>query len=97
MLTIKKIKIIFFFICLILSATVATAKAQYSDEQIRQIIIQQSISQYPGTCPCPYSIARNGSNCGGRSAYSKPGGRSPICYPTDISQEMVNQFRQRLK
>lgn len=79
------------------SSSLVIAQDRYSDEQIRQMIIQQSIAQYPGTCPCPYSTARNGSNCGGRSAYSKPGGRSPICYPTDISQQMINQFRQRLK
>ena len=37
-------------------------------------IIQDSISQYPGKCPCPYSIMSNGKKCGKRSAYSKPGG-----------------------
>lgn len=24
---------------------------------------------YPGNCACPYNHARNGSRCGGRSAY----------------------------
>lgn len=33
-----------------------------------------------GSCDCPYDYARNGSVCGGRSAYSRPGGREPICY-----------------
>lgn len=33
-----------------------------------------------GSCDCPYDYARNGSLCGGRSAYSRPGGRDPICY-----------------
>lgn len=37
-------------------------------------------SPYYGTCDCPYDRARNGSRCGGRSAYSRPGGRSPVCY-----------------
>lgn len=35
---------------------------------------------YVGTCDCPYDIMRNGQRCGGRSAYSRPGGRQPICY-----------------
>jgi hypothetical protein len=35
---------------------------------------------YVGTCDCPYDLMRNGRRCGGRSAYSRPGGRSPICY-----------------
>lgn len=37
-------------------------------------------SPYYGTCDCPYDRAKNGSRCGGRSAYSRPGGRSPVCY-----------------
>ncbi|KAB2766067.1 SH3 domain-containing protein [Brucella anthropi] len=35
---------------------------------------------YVGTCDCPYDVMRNGRSCGGRSAYSRPGGRSPVCY-----------------
>ena len=35
---------------------------------------------YVGTCDCPYDQMRNGRSCGGRSAYSKPGGRKPKCY-----------------
>ncbi|WP_430036406.1 SH3 domain-containing protein [Neorhizobium sp. BT27B] len=35
---------------------------------------------YVATCDCPYDLMRNGRKCGGRSAYSRPGGRSPQCY-----------------
>ncbi|GAB4063971.1 hypothetical protein GCM10028812_00300 [Ancylobacter sonchi] len=35
---------------------------------------------YVGTCDCPYDVMRNGRSCGGRSAYSRPGGRKPKCY-----------------
>lgn len=35
---------------------------------------------YVGTCDCPYDLMRNGRRCGGRSAYSRPGGREPACY-----------------
>lgn len=31
-------------------------------------------------CQCPYDIDAAGRRCGGRSAYSRPGGASPICY-----------------
>lgn len=41
------------------------------------IPIRNSIS---GSCQCPYDTDRRGRECGGRSAYSKPGGESPICY-----------------
>ncbi len=33
-----------------------------------------------GRCDCPYDLMRNGRLCGGRSAYSKPRDRSPVCY-----------------
>ena len=35
---------------------------------------------YDGPCPCPYSIASDGSRCGERSAYSRTGGAAPACY-----------------
>lgn len=71
----------------------ALANSSVSDEAIRLLMIQNSISSYPGACPCPYSVMRNGSQCGKRSAWSKPGGRSPLCYPTDISDGMVKKYR----
>lgn len=30
-------------------------------------------------CACPDDSMRNGRACGGRSAYSRPGGASPLC------------------
>lgn len=69
------------------------AQAELSDEQIKAKIIQQSIAAYPGTCACPYQVTRNGSRCGRRSAYSKPGGFAPLCYPQDVTSEMVERYR----
>ncbi|MFL2663144.1 MAG: thermonuclease family protein [Alphaproteobacteria bacterium] len=53
-------------------------------------MIQESIAQYPGKCPCPYSIMSNGKKCGKRSAYSKPGGYEPLCYISDIKKKNNN-------
>jgi uncharacterized protein YgiM (DUF1202 family) len=55
-----------------------------SDDAIRQALIEASIASYPGSCPCPYNVDRGGRRCGGRSAYSRPGGASPYCYPQDV-------------
>ena len=33
-----------------------------------------------GSCDCPYDFAKDGSRCGRRSAYDRPGGRAPVCY-----------------
>jgi hypothetical protein len=64
-----------------------------SDGEVRRAIIQTSLSAYPGPCPCPYNIMRNGRACGHRSAYSRPGGHSPICYASDITPAMIQQYR----
>jgi hypothetical protein len=36
-----------------------------------------------GSCDCPYDTDKRGRSCGARSAYSRPGGSSPICYERD--------------
>ena len=81
----------------ILVANTSFAASELTDAQVRQRMIQESIASYSGSCPCPYNSARNGSQCGSRSAYSKPGGASPLCYPKDISDAMVQQWRSRNK
>ncbi|UYA60991.1 hypothetical protein U1R68_08275 [Pectobacterium colocasium] len=68
---------------------------QISDEQIKERIIQESISSYSGNCPCPYNLARNGSKCGKRSAWSRVGGYSPICYKDDVTRKMIDDWKMR--
>jgi hypothetical protein len=75
------------------STTATYASDRLSESKIKQLIIQDSISNYPGNCPCPYNTARNGSSCGRRSAYSRPGGYAPICYESDVTQQMVHTYR----
>jgi hypothetical protein len=64
-----------------------------TDVQVRELMIKQSIASYPGNCPCPYNLASNGSQCGKRSAWSKPGGYAPLCYPADITDDMVRSYQ----
>ena len=35
---------------------------------------------------------RNGRRCGGNSAWSKGGGYSPLCYPSDVTQRMIDDY-----
>ena len=77
-----------------LPGTTAAQQAM-TDQQVRERMIAASIQSYSGNCPCPYNRASNGSRCGGRSAYSRPGGASPLCFPQDISDSMVESYRQR--
>ena len=71
-----------------------TTAPTLTDARIRKILIAESIAAYPGNCPCPHNAARNGSTCGGRSAYSRPGGAAPLCYPKDVTDEMVREYRE---
>ncbi len=34
-------------------------------------------------CLCPYDLDKRGNLCGGRSSWSKPSGKTPVCYTTD--------------
>ena len=73
----------------------ARASAGRTDAEIRQILVNQSIARYSGSCACPYNTDRGGRRCGGRSAYSRPGGASPLCYPTDVSAAAAEAYRAR--
>jgi hypothetical protein len=84
----------FAFFALGVVLAVTPALAFQSDAQVKQRIIRESIAGYAGPCPCPYSVMRNGRSCGGRSAYSRPGGAAPICYPADIGQAQVAAWRR---
>jgi hypothetical protein len=66
-----------------------------SDDKIKVLLIQESVSAYPGNCPCPYYTDRAGRQCGKRSAWSKPGGYSPLCYPSDVTSQMLENYRNR--
>ena len=70
-----------------------TSKVVRTDAEIKQEIIRQSIAGYSGSCPCPYNTDRAGRRCGRRSAYSRPGGESPLCYEGDVSKNMVDSYR----
>jgi hypothetical protein len=66
---------------------------------IAAIIVQASRAQYHAggrPCACPVDSMRNGRACGGRSAYSRPGGAAPLCYPSDVTAAMIESYRQRL-
>lgn len=74
-----------------------TGEAVLTAAAIAAIIVKTSRDQYYATghpCACPNDLMRNGRACGGRSAYSRPGGASPLCYPTDVTAEMIETYRR---
>ena len=82
-------------VCILAIPACTTTSAEPTDDEVRQQMIDESIRSYSGNCPCPYHRASNGSQCGRRSAYSKPGGAEPLCYKTDISDDMVEAYRKK--
>jgi len=66
-----------------------------SDEQIRHLLVAESIRIFPGKCPCPYSLEKKKSCfgkkckvrlCGRKSAWSRTptGYLGPLCFSTDV-------------
>ena len=76
------------------SLIAAPSFAQDRREVVRQILAE-SQAAYPGNCPCPENRDRAGRRCGKRSAWSKAGGYHPICYPDEVSDDMINQWISR--
>ncbi len=73
------------------------AVALATDTEVREHLISESLASYSGSCPCPYNMDSLGRRCGGRSAYSRPGGESPQCYPKDITDKDVRTFRDTVR
>ncbi len=63
------------------------------------LILRESREAYYSTgrpCACPDDHARNGSRCGARSANSRRGGAHPLCYPSEVTAEMIADRKQRV-
>lgn len=71
------------------------AAAAPSDAEVRKLLVQESRGAYSGNCPCPYDTDRAGRRCGKRSAYSRPGGEAPLCFDSDVTQGMIEEYRKR--
>ncbi|MES2822822.1 MAG: hypothetical protein V4732_04410 [Pseudomonadota bacterium] len=81
--------------CLLLFTAIANYPyaSSLTDNQIAILLIEQSKANYSGQCPCPYSLRKNGKPCGGLSAYSKPGGKLPLCFRSDVTAGMIDGWR----
>ncbi len=73
---------------LILASNVSFA--DMSKRELARDMILKSIASYPGKCACPYHLISNGMKCGKKSAYSNPEGYNPLCYLSDINDEMID-------
>ncbi len=88
-------RVVFAFVLAVAFSQGQTPKTAKTDAEIKQAIIDESIASYRanrGNCPCPYNTDRAGHKCGARSAYSRPGGASPVCYEKDVTQKMIEDY-----
>lgn len=81
-------------IILLLLSTSVQASRQLSDNDIRAEIVRESISDYKGICPCPYSTHPDGTQCGYRSAFHKgAAAKKPLCYQINVTLKMIEDYR----
>jgi hypothetical protein len=69
-----------------------------SDAEARDQIIKESVAAHQADgnpCACPYNVMADGTECGDRSAYRRPGGPSPLCYPKDVSAARIDDWRRQ--
>lgn len=67
-----------------------------TDAAVIAIIIAGSVAAYKAMgrpCACPEDVARDGSRCGGRSAWSRAGGYKPLCRIEDVTLPMIQAYR----
>jgi len=68
---------------------------QLSNDRIRQRIMRQSQAHYAGRCVCAYMTKdTNGRPCKGRHVVIKSEPQ-PICYPGQVTDRMVTDWRGR--
>ena len=72
----------------------AALAGDMSDGQVRERIIEESVDAHAGTCACPDDYDTNGRACGDRSSQNKPGDKA-VCYPHEISDRQVREYRAR--
>jgi hypothetical protein len=73
------------------------AEVALTTAAIVALIIKASRDRYYATghpCACPEDRTRSGRRCGGNSAYSRAGEAVPLCYPTDVTASMIDNYRK---
>ena len=71
-------------------------RSKLADAAVIVFIIAASVAAYKAMgrpCACPSDTMRNGAACGNRSAWAKPNGAKPLCFPTDVTPVMIQAWR----
>src|SRR5258708_33193497 len=87
-------------VALLFLPSLGFGQAALTDQQVIEQIIQQSLKEYHDRgrpCDCPDDRARDGSLCGGRRAYIRPGRAEPKCYAKDVTNADIEAYRARIR
>ncbi len=93
----KQIRTVQVGLGLILALLWAAPASAQSDDDIRRLVIQDSLARFQGYCPCPYSYDR-GQQCADKSAYSQRAihPNDLYCYPHDVPYWEIVNYRRRM-
>jgi hypothetical protein len=86
---------LFILTMILLASSLAIADDKISDDEIKTVLIQQSIQAFSGECPCPYIKSPKGGKCGLNSAYSKIDRFTILCYSSNVTQKMIKEYRDK--
>jgi hypothetical protein len=86
---------LFILTMIMIGSSFAIADDKISDDEIKTVLIQLSIQAYGGECPCPYSKSPKGGQCGLNSAYAKIDRFATLCYPSNVTQKMIKEYRDK--
>jgi len=80
------------------TASAGAGSDTITDDEIKDRIIEESLTLYNGSWPCPYNIHTSGARCGARSAFSRTDTETslgtPLCYRVQVSNEMIERYRR---
>lgn len=75
--------------------TAIAAQPAYDRSAVIRALIAESQQSYRGNCPCPENRVKNGRLWGGNSAWSNRGGYTSLCYPSDVTQRVIDEYMAR--
>jgi hypothetical protein len=92
-----KTKTLSIILAIVLLPSVSNAMKPMTDDEIRKLIIKGDASKFTDQCRCPFdTLKENNRECGDNSAYfQKPAEEKPKCYPEDVQQYEVNDYRSQ--
>ncbi len=72
--------------------------SKITDDEIKTEILRDYLTyhlRYRGSCPCPEFRSSDNKRCGKRSAWSRRANKTVLCYKDDVTQDMIDDWREQ--